>query len=58
MEADVGTARTGRDPGVAYRELTDRFGTPSYRRVDAPATKAQKARKKCNPKRQNCKRKQ
>jgi phosphoglucomutase len=38
------TARTGRDPGVAYRELTDRFGAPAYRRVDAPATPDQKAR--------------
>src|SRR4029077_37138 len=37
------TARTGREPGVAYRELTDRLGTPAYRRVDAPATPAQKA---------------
>ena len=37
------TARTGRDPGEAYRELTDRFGTPVYRRIDAPATPAQKA---------------
>jgi phosphoglucomutase len=37
------TARTGRDPGQAYRELTDRFGAPVYRRVDAPATKVQKA---------------
>jgi len=37
------TARTGRDPGAAYRELTDRFGAPAYRRVDAPATPAQKA---------------
>ena len=37
------TARTGRDPGVAYHELTERFGTPAYRRVDAPATPAQKA---------------
>ena len=37
------TARTGRDPGVAYRELTDRFGAPVYKRVDAPATKAQKS---------------
>ena len=37
------TARTGRDPGVAYRELTDRFGAPSYRRIDAPASPAQKA---------------
>ena len=38
------TARTGRDPGIAYRELTDRFGAPAYRRIDAPATPDQKAR--------------
>ena len=37
------TARTGRDPGEAYAELTDRFGAPVYRRIDAPATPAQKA---------------
>jgi phosphoglucomutase len=37
------TARTGRDPGVAYAELTSRFGAPAYRRVDAPATPEQKA---------------
>jgi phosphoglucomutase len=37
------TARTGRDPGVAYAELTARFGAPAYRRVDAPATPDQKA---------------
>jgi phosphoglucomutase len=37
------TARTGRDPGQAYRELTERFGAPVYKRVDAPATKAQKS---------------
>ena len=37
------TARTGRDPGQAYRELTERFGAPVYQRVDAPATKAQKS---------------
>jgi phosphoglucomutase len=38
------TARTGRDPGEAYRELTERFGiSPAYRRIDAPATPAQKA---------------
>src|SRR3712207_1954343 len=37
------TARQGRDPGEAYRELTDRFGAPAYRRVDAPATPEQKA---------------
>ena len=37
------TARTGRDPGEAYAELTERFGAPVYRRIDAPATPAQKA---------------
>ncbi|MBX6391312.1 MAG: alpha-D-glucose phosphate-specific phosphoglucomutase [Frankia sp.] len=36
------TAVTGRDPGVLYRELTERYGDPAYRRVDAPATAAQK----------------
>ena len=38
------TARTGRDPGRHYRELTEKFGTPFYRRIDAPATPGQKAR--------------
>lgn len=38
------TARTGSDPGVAYVALTDRFGvSPAYRRIDAPATPAEKA---------------
>jgi phosphoglucomutase len=37
------TARSGRDPGAAYAELTERFGTPVYRRVDAPASPARKA---------------
>jgi phosphoglucomutase len=37
------TARTGRDPGAAYGELTARFGEPAYRRVDAPASPEQKA---------------
>jgi len=36
------TARLDRDPGELYRSLTERFGEPSYRRVDAPATPAQK----------------
>ncbi|HYH93075.1 MAG TPA: phosphoglucomutase (alpha-D-glucose-1,6-bisphosphate-dependent) [Candidatus Saccharimonadales bacterium] len=36
------TARTGKDPGVTYAALTERFGAPAYRRVDAPATPAQK----------------
>ena len=37
------TARTGRDPGAAYAELTARFGAPAYRRIDARATPAEKA---------------
>jgi phosphoglucomutase len=37
------SARTGRDPGVAYAELTETFGAPAYRRIDAPATPEQKA---------------
>lgn len=37
-------ARTGRDPGLHYRALTERFGTPFYRRIDTPATPRQKAR--------------
>jgi len=38
------TARTGKDPGVHYKELTAEFGTPYYTRIDAPATPEQKAR--------------
>ena len=38
------TARTGKDPGEHYRELTAEFGTPCYTRLDAPATPEQKAR--------------
>jgi phosphoglucomutase len=38
------TARTGKDPGEQYRELTAEFGAPCYTRIDAPATPAQKAR--------------
>jgi len=38
------TARTDKDPGEHYRELTAQFGTPYYTRLDAPATLEQKAR--------------
>ncbi len=38
------TARTGKDPGEHYAELTAQFGAPLYTRVDAPATPEQKAR--------------
>jgi phosphoglucomutase len=37
------TARTGKDPGEHYRELTAEFGTPYYTRIDALATSEQKA---------------
>ena len=37
-------ARTGKDPGEHYREMTTEFGTPYYTRIDAPATPAQKAK--------------
>ena len=36
-------AVTGRSPSELYRDLTERFGDPAYERVDAAATKAQKA---------------
>ena len=38
------TARTGKDPGEHYQELTGEFGTPFSTRIDAPATPEQKAR--------------
>jgi phosphoglucomutase len=37
------TARTGRDPGEHFRELTAEFGMPYYTRIDAGATPQQKA---------------
>ena len=37
------TAATGRDPGEHYRSLTEEFGDPVYERIDAPATRDQKA---------------
>jgi phosphoglucomutase len=36
-------AKTGRDPGELYRDLTREFGDPIYERIDAPATPDQKA---------------
>ena len=36
-------ATTGRDPGEHYAALTREFGAPAYERIDAPATKEQKA---------------
>jgi len=40
------TARTEKDPGQHYLELTRDFGSPSYTRIDAPATPEQKERLK------------
>lgn len=37
------TARTGREPGLHYQELTKKFGSPYYTRIDAPATPEEKA---------------
>ena len=41
LSAEI-TARTGKDPGQHYQELTAEFGTPYYTRIDAPATPEQK----------------
>jgi phosphoglucomutase len=38
------TARTGKDPGQHYQDLTAEFGNPYYTRIDAPATAEQKAK--------------
>lgn len=38
------TARTGKDPGQHYQDLTARLGKPYYKRIDSPATPEQKAR--------------
>ena len=37
------TAKTGKDPGEIYAELEGKFGSPTYERIDAPATPDQKA---------------
>jgi phosphoglucomutase len=37
------TAVTGQTPSEHYRDLTARLGDPAYARIDAPATRAQKA---------------
>jgi phosphoglucomutase len=36
------TAKVGKDPSQIYAELTQQFGAPSYERIDAAATPAQK----------------
>ena len=40
------TAVTGKDPGEHYRELTAKYGAPSYTRIDAPAGPAEKKKLK------------
>ena len=37
------TAKTGKDPGEHYREITAEYGSPLYSRIDAPATPTEKA---------------
>ncbi|MFF3348165.1 phosphoglucomutase (alpha-D-glucose-1,6-bisphosphate-dependent) [Streptomyces sp. NPDC002779] len=37
------TAVTGKSPSRHYAELTERFGSPAYARVDAPASREEKA---------------
>jgi len=36
------TARTGKDPGEHYAEITAKYGKPIYARIDTPATVEQK----------------
>jgi phosphoglucomutase len=36
------TARTGHNPSERYEDLTRRFGSPVFRRIDAAATRSQK----------------
>src|SRR5512138_3214564 len=37
------TSRTGKDPGLLYRDLAQALGAPVYERSDVPATKEEKA---------------
>jgi len=36
-------AVTGKDPGIHYQELTEKFGAPIYARIDAPADAQQRS---------------
>ena len=36
------TSKSGRDPAELYQELEEKFGSPIYERIDAPATMEQK----------------
>ncbi len=42
LSAEI-TAKTGKDPGQHYRDLTAKFGDPVYERIDAPASPDEKA---------------
>ena len=37
------TAVTGKDPGQLYQALTEKYGNPVYTRIDAPASREEKA---------------
>ena len=37
-------AVTGKSPSQRYAELTEKYGAPTYARIDAPANREQKAR--------------
>ena len=43
LSAEI-TARTGKDPGEHYRELTAEFGFSYYTRIDAPASPEQRSK--------------
>ncbi len=45
LSAEI-TAKTGRDPGLIYQELTKEFGEPVYDRFEAKATPEQKEKLK------------
>ncbi len=38
------TATTGKDPGQLYADLTAKYGSPVYQRIDAAATKEEKSK--------------
>jgi phosphoglucomutase len=42
LSAEI-TAKTGKSPDKHYKELEDRFGSPVYERLDAPATLEEKS---------------
>lgn len=42
LSAEI-TAVTGKDPSERYKQLTEKFGSPVYERIDAPASPEQKA---------------